>query len=198
MAAATLRTRPAALLISFPGGCWGRLQRRRRRARPLGVPTARAADRPGRSARHRHQDAAVALERAPAVARRPADSSAACQGRNAASGVPFRAGQSNAGIVVQMRIGLRPARPRAFRDRRWRWVMVTPLPRSGQFPRVGAGRPRRVSAVVSRSDSSRHAVGSEATRPSRSGWLRRTARSAIASPPSATLTASVRLLRMDS
>ena len=48
---------------------------------------------------------------------------------------------------------------------------------------------RAASAASSSAASTRHAVGSEATGPNRSGWLRSTARSEIASPPSASITA---------
>ena len=48
---------------------------------------------------------------------------------------------------------------------------------------------RRVSASSSSAASTRHAVGSDATEPNRSTWLRNTARSEMASPPSASITA---------
>ena len=47
----------------------------------------------------------------------------------------------------------------------------------------------RASAASSSASSTRHAVGSDATGPNRSGWLRSTAKSEMASPPSASITA---------
>jgi hypothetical protein len=47
----------------------------------------------------------------------------------------------------------------------------------------------RASAAASMPFRTRQAVASEATDPNSSGWLRRTVRSAIASPPSASITA---------
>jgi hypothetical protein len=55
--------------------------------------------------------------------------------------------------------------------------------------RARARAPRiRANAVSSMPSSTRHAVASEATEPNNSVWLRNTARSAIASPPSASIT----------
>jgi hypothetical protein len=82
-------------------------------------------------------------------------------------------------------------------------------PGTGRPAAIEVGSPPRVSAACahatsraaaravrsaanpapSTSDSSRQAVGSDATDPNNSHWSRSTARSAIASPPSATITA---------
>ncbi len=97
----------------------------------------------------------------------------------------LRVADHDRGVHVEHQPGDRRTRPPS-RTAAGRSRPPAPTPPPAPAP----GRPAAGPAPRRRSPAStRHAVGSEATAPNSSGWLRSTARSAIASPPSASITA---------